>query len=148
MSKAKIIGWVIASPFILIAGGIAFCEANKAYWDHKVKQWCEKDGGVTVHEKVELTKEEYENLKIPFEGNSNNSAYFYRLENFVINDDNPKVSRGEQSVVRRSDSKKLGSLVRYGRSGGDIIPIDHPTHYGCEDIESINIRLTNSIFFN
>jgi hypothetical protein len=25
-----------------------------------VKEWCEKDGGVTVYEKLELTKEEYQ----------------------------------------------------------------------------------------
>jgi len=147
MSKAKIIGWVIASPFILIAGGIAFCEANKAYWDHQVKQMCEKDGGVTVYEKVELTKEEYESLKIPFDKDGKFSTPYYRVTTeYVVISGYPKVGKSGQIIVRRSDKKTLGMLTHYGRGGGDAIPIDHPSHYGCENIDGINNNLTNSVF--
>lgn len=61
----KIINWIIAAPFLLLGAALVvallylvYCEANKAYWDSKVRELCEKDGGVTVFEKVELAQGE------------------------------------------------------------------------------------------
>ncbi len=38
MSVWKAIKWILLTPVILIALGIAYCEANKAYWDHRVRE--------------------------------------------------------------------------------------------------------------
>jgi hypothetical protein len=50
---------MILVPLILIGLAIAGTEFNKAYWDHKVRELCEKDGGVTVYEAIELSPEEF-----------------------------------------------------------------------------------------
>jgi hypothetical protein len=59
----KIINGIIAAPFLLLGAALVvallylvYCEVNKAYWDSKVRGWCEMDGGVAVFEKVELTQ--------------------------------------------------------------------------------------------
>ena len=51
---------LISIPLVLIGLVIlafAYTELNKAYWDYRVKELCEKEGRVTVFETVELTKE-------------------------------------------------------------------------------------------
>lgn len=59
------IAWLLATPAFLIAGLIAaviFYEGRKAYWDAQVKEMCVKDGGIRVHERVTLSKADYERL--------------------------------------------------------------------------------------
>jgi len=53
----SVIKFIALTPLILIGlvvMAFVFTLLNKAYWDYRVKQMCEKDGGVTVYEKVEL----------------------------------------------------------------------------------------------
>lgn len=43
-----LIGWIVAVPLGLISLlilVIGFYEGRKAYWDSKVREMCEKDGG-------------------------------------------------------------------------------------------------------
>ncbi|MFZ1834958.1 MAG: hypothetical protein WAU27_19245, partial [Pseudomonadales bacterium] len=54
MGVGKAIKWILLLPLILAGLGIAYCEANKAYWDHRVRELCKKDGGVTVFERIDL----------------------------------------------------------------------------------------------
>ena len=49
MSVWKAIKWILLTPVILIALGIAYCEANKAYWDHRVRELCQKEGSIKTH---------------------------------------------------------------------------------------------------
>lgn len=153
MSKSKIIGWVIASPFILIAGGIAFCELNKAYWDHQVKLMCEKDGGVTVFEYIELTPDEFKKHggnqygEIRINGKSaspKSDPYFIDFSNSIINKGPPQVGKTITSIIRKSDGKTMSVLVDYGRGGGDLIVIDHPSSFSCNEIEGFSSRLIKS----
>ena len=144
MNKRKIINWIIASPFILVVIGIAFCEPNKAYWDHRVKELCDKDGGVTIYEKVVISKEDYPNMKVtstgqpilPFENDATKQDPFYRsTKNDLIHKGYLllEVRRYEQSIVRAVDKKILSKSVHYFRRGGDFpTGIMHPSSYGCE----------------
>jgi len=121
---------------------------SQVYWDHKVKELCEKDGGVTVYEKVELTKDEFDKLDIPFERNAKSNSPYYRvsLDDVVIND-SPKVWKGGQEIIRKSDGKVLGVQVSYGRRGGDVTTgVSEPSHYECNQIDGINLSLTKSVF--
>jgi len=121
---------------------------SQVYWDHKVKELCEKDGGVTVYEKMELTKEEFNKLDIPFEKLAKPDSLYYRvsLEDIVIND-SPRVWKGGQKIIRRNDGKVLGIQITYSRRGGDIpTGISHDSHFGCEQVEGVNLSLTKSIF--
>ncbi|MBK6286647.1 MAG: hypothetical protein IPF49_03165 [Gammaproteobacteria bacterium] len=63
MGVGKAIKWILLLPLILAGLGIAYCEANKAYWDHRVRGLCKKDGGVTVFEQLEIAKVDYPTLK-------------------------------------------------------------------------------------
>ncbi|MBK9667618.1 MAG: hypothetical protein IPO61_18090 [Gammaproteobacteria bacterium] len=63
MGVGKAIKWILLLPLILAGLGIAYCEANKAYWDHRVRELCKKDGGVTVFERVLLMREPNDAMK-------------------------------------------------------------------------------------
>ena len=57
-----LIGWVITIPLtliLLLILVVGFYEGRKAYWDHKVTEMCEKDGGIKIYERVQLDEAEY-----------------------------------------------------------------------------------------
>ena len=101
---------LISIPLVLIGLVIlafAYTELNKDYWDYRVKELCEKEGGVTVFETVELTKEGYEMyggingvISVPGEGSSvaNRFRYLARRSDEVIRSSNPRVRRFESIV--------------------------------------------------
>ncbi len=158
----KIINGIIVIPFILLGAALVvavvyflFCEANKAYWDHKVRQWCEKDGGVTVYEKVELSQEESKLLggfndyvRIPIEKYAKSfDLYISKSKEKKIHDINPYVFRNEMEVYIRSDRRLLGRSITYVRVGGDFpTGIIHESSFSCGDIENFNTNITKSIF--
>ena len=153
-----LIGWIFIIPVILIGLlvlGVIFCEINKAYWDHKVRQWCEKDGGVTVYEKVELTREEYKKndgkggaIVVP-SGKSptaDKHDYVWFSSEKIINGANPKVRRMEYITYRKADKKILAKMVIYSRSGGDAFIIDAGTSFSCADMKTIPLDVERQTF--
>lgn len=120
---------------VSLAGCIGYVPGRQDYWDTKVKEMCEKDGGVTVYERIQLSREEYKRLggiegsiPLPNEDRStSDNPYFRRVIDTKIREANPEVMRSETLVVRRSDGKLLGRSVRYWRRGGDA-----PTGLGHE----------------
>jgi hypothetical protein len=126
---------------------------SQMYWDAKVKEMCEKDGGVTVYEKVMLKQEEYKSmtdkngrLHIPFEIEEKESKYYRKTETVMINKENPKIGKGIHKIIRRQDKKILGTRVTYIRSGGDILVVDHESSYNCNDLNNEVPSLVDSIF--
>jgi hypothetical protein len=127
----------------LVTGGIAACmgyvPGSLSYWDQRVKEMCEKDGGVTVYENVQLTAEEFKRLggteagiALPTEDAKRDFPYFMETTYTNIRDQNPQVLRLETVVKRRSDGKILGRSVYYSRSGGDLpTGVLHGSSYGC-----------------
>ena len=83
----SVIKFIALTPLILIGLVVLafiFTLLNKAYWDYRVKQMCEADGGVTVYERVFLSELEYEShsgsdgrLIAPPESNSDNTQFLY-----------------------------------------------------------------------
>jgi len=159
----KIINGIIAVPFLLLGAALVvallylvYCEVNKAYWDNKVREWCEKDGGVTVFEKVELTQGEYKkfvtgNNKYPvFPTESmakDDDSFYLSYRTSVINDSYPRVDRTETSIVRAVDKKVISTMVNYNRSGGDSIIIDHPSSFSCERNINLFDKFNSSIYY-
>lgn len=149
-----LIGWVVAIPVVLVVIAFLFCEANKAYWDHKVTEMCEKDGGVTVYENVTLTQEEYERndgkngvIRVMSESTSkNNHQYAWSNTDTVINETNPYVRRSEYITYRKSDKKELGKWITYSRRGGDLPIGFHPSSFSCSDIPNFEKNITKKIF--
>ena len=156
--RLDIWGWVGLSPLILIALlvlAFLFTELNKAYWDFRIKQMCEVDGGDTVYKKVFLDRLEFEKyfgpsgeIIAPWEGSSRRSSYKFlsRYEKTYIRKRYPEVSRNVTTIFRVSDKKVLGKSIHYHRGGGDFPTIiSHPSGYSCGGDLNIGPLLNQTI---
>ncbi len=157
--RLDIWGWVGLSPLILIGLlvlAFLFMELNKAYWDYRIEQMCEVDGGDTVYEKVFLDRLEFTKyfgssgeIIAPWEGSSRRSDYKFlsRYEKTYIRKRNPEVSRNVTTIFRSSDKQVLGKSVYYHRGGGDLPTIiSHPSGYSCGGDLNIGPFLNHIIF--
>ncbi len=158
-----VLGWIIATPFILLGllivlaiGYLIYCEANKAYWDNKVKKMCEKYGGATIYETVVLTREEYDRndgekgtIQVMPEGTSlDKHEYAYKIIVAVKNKYNPRVRRSEYKIYRKYDGKVLGKWVTYSRVGGGFpLSQSHESVFSCKDIPGFHSDIIRQIFF-
>lgn len=145
-----LIGWIVAVPLaliLLLILVIGFYEGRKVYWDHKVTEMCKKDGGIKIHERVQLDEVEYSlyidklgNFTIPREDKApNNLKIVSRLLLNLIHRNKPMVRRFELQIIRRTDNKLLGTMISYGRTGGDFFAL-HPSSFLCPE-ESKNLFL-------
>lgn len=140
-----LIGWIIAIPLVIVAFviiAIGFYEGRKAYWDSEVREMCAKDGGTRVHERVTLTKTEYDRLggqggmiAVPHEKSAlKDYPYISTGTTMIINENDPRVYRSEDIYVRRSDKKILATSVQYSRVGGDFpLSYAHPSSFVCPE---------------
>lgn len=147
----KIMGLALCALFI------SGCKTpSQAHWDAKVKEMCEKDGGVTVIEKVALTQEEYKEyggisgvIPVPGEDSSVASRYAYLSKNIdtEINSSDPVVKRSEYVIYRKSDNGMLGKMVTYSRVGGDIpTGLSAASYFSCADLKTIRLDVEKQIF--
>lgn len=139
----KISKVLLAIPvaFVLYYVGLyGYCQLNKAYWDREVRKLCEIDGGVQIYEKVELSVGEYPDLindrgvlRIPSKNHAKKTDPFFRESNTeVLRIGSPRIYRYEQSIVRRTDNKKISIQVVYGRRGGDFpVGFGPPSSFSC-----------------
>jgi hypothetical protein len=150
----KITKWIFISPAILVLLAVAFCEINKAYWDHQVKLMCEKDGGVTIYEKVVIYKSDYKNIKtslngeviLPFEKQANpEDPFFIRYSFDFIHDGFVSVKRGETYFIRNNDKKILSKQVLYTRGGGDFPIGFEGSRYVCEKWNEYHEKIASTI---
>lgn len=144
-----VLGWLIMIAVVIIALlilVIGFYEGRKAYWDYRVREMCEKDGGVTVYEKVLISTEQYKNLpkvadsvSIPPEALMKpESPAFSTLSESVLREWQPRITRREQQIKRRLDGKVIGKIVSYSRVGGDFpTVIGHPTSFSCPEYKRL-----------
>lgn len=129
-----------------------YCELKKAYWDREVRMLCEKDGGVKIYEKVELSPGEYPELitdrgvlMIPLKSHAKKTDPFYLGGNIeTLRSGSPTIFRLEQSIVRRKDNKKLSVQVLYSRRGSDFpVGFGPESSFQCgNDIDNIVLSQT------
>ena len=148
-TSGRIIAGIVLAPIVVLVLGIGGCEARKAYYDWQVRKMCEKDGGVTVYERFPVTSEFFIErggdrgiISLPNESEERTGIpVFQRMTSLVLKEGSLKVSRHEAQVVRRSDSKILGRLVLYGRSGGDFpFTASSPSYYQCPEENNDVVR--------
>ena len=143
MNKTKNINWLIASLIFLVVMGIIICESNKAYWDHKVKELCDKDGGVTIYEKVVISKGDYPTMKFTSAGRpilppessaTERNPFFYSHKKELIKENyfGLDVIRYEDLKIRSADKKVLSKKITYGRKGGDFPIGFEQSHITCD----------------
>lgn len=153
MKKPSIKLIAVGAFTALMVSCIGCATPSQMYWDHKVKELCEKDGGVTVYEKVEILKKDYPNLKLTTSGAvilpsadhaKSDDPFFTKSNTIVLHDGSPEVFKFEQLIIRAKDNKELSRHVSYGRRGGDIIPVDNPSYFLCGSDES-SLNLLKSV---
>jgi hypothetical protein len=119
-----------------LQGCAGYVPGRNAYWDAIVKENCQKDGGVTVYERVKITPSEQrqlggvgETIPVPAKEFAKPAApYVAENKTTWLHRSNPEVVRSETFIVRTSDGKVLARLVDYARIGQDVI-----RPYSCQD---------------
>lgn len=139
--------FLVSIPLFLIFALVltfAFYEGRKAYWDWRIHRMCEKDGGVTIFERVSLNPQEvaqmprlngYLSIGIQ-DASSSVDPVFGVMKTLHIRDARPQVSRFETSVIRRSDMRVVSTIVRYARIGGDFPSPAHDSSASCPSMQT------------
>ena len=128
---------------ISTAGCLGYVPGQNAHWDAQVQTHCEKDGGLTVLEIAEVSRQEYELFQgaIRAEKYSGTAPVFRRTTQTTIRESNPQVWRLEQSAIRRSDGKVLATHVDYARVGGDLpTGLAHESSFLCPGGPALRIE--------
>jgi hypothetical protein len=156
-----VLGWVgaiVLSLITILILGVVFYEGHKAYWDSKVKGMCEKDGGVTVYERVRISRAEINQRVLPMTADgrlgiavkelAHPKAPIYAVERITyLRKYNPSVWRGEYLVIRRNDQTAVAKWVFYKRSGGDLpIGLSEGSSFVCPDLQKMTTDLHERLF--
>jgi hypothetical protein len=136
----KVFATLFLAPVVIVVAGIGGCEARKAYYDWQVRKLCDRDGGVVVYERMEMSKADY--LRFSRDVGSGEKFSPLAVESPVstettttyIRRGSPEVRRDEEVFMRRSDNKILARYVYYARVGGDFPSWAHPSSKGCAPI--------------
>jgi len=123
-------------------------EGRKMYWDFRVWQMCQEDGGVTVYETVELPAERFDewgNVGLKNKKYAKPSdGYYFQSKDDYLREENPRILRSITQIIRIMDGKVLGESIRYSRSGGGVPGPWFPSSYGCPPISELGLE--SSVF--
>ena len=153
------IGLLTALYVAMFASMLLLSGCEKYKLDRQMEALCKKDGGVRVHETVELPKNQFNDLGSPFskeyaqakrQEDRLGSDYRFVTKRQVLKDGDALKGQGElrrviEQIFRRSDNKLLGDLITYHRSGGDFIAFPHPTSDSCPRQQN-TMTLIKSVF--
>jgi hypothetical protein len=136
---------------VLLILAIGFYEGRKAYWDYKVREMCEKDGGVRILERAHILSADVSvlarndgKIAVPIKELAHPKApIFSESTTTKLRDWNPEVRRVETVVIRRVDKKIVARWVYYSRIGGDFPTFAHPSSRGCPDLRRVTSDLEN-----
>ncbi len=135
---------------------------QKTYWDAEVDRLCAIDGGIRVYETVTLPPDKFnERGQINFYRPTQKiedtlgPEYIYQWDIHYYKKGQPvakgahetAMRRDHIKVIRKSDMKLLGELVKYHRAGGDMPGPWMPSSYHCPDrLEAREFLLLEQIF--
>lgn len=139
-----VIGFFIAIIVIAISI-VVFYEGRKAYWDYRVQEMCEEEGGVFIVEKVKITKEQIKSIgkvgdyiSIPLKSSSGiNYPVYYIYTEKVIRKSRPRVTRWEEKIYRKKNNEIVAVIVKFKRSGGDFPSHSHSSSFSCPENNAI-----------
>lgn len=128
-----------------LAGCMGWVPGRQSYWDAKVKEMCEKDGGVQILEKLHITRTDIEFLEkvdgkisVPIKELAHPRSPAYAVnKSEILRDGNPGVWRSEWEIVRRTDNVIVARWVAYTRVGGDFPSHAHESRFTCPDLTRI-----------
>ena len=140
-SAIKMLLLIPVAIFLFLAIAYAFFEGRKAYWDYRVREMCEKDGGVKVNKILEVDLQTYDSLKNQFgkidiprkeDARSIAAVVVHSYEDIYIRQGNPEVRRSRISVSRTNDGEVIATSTTYSRVGGDLVAL-HPSYFSCPE---------------
>jgi len=129
----------LISILLLIPIFSSCASPSKSELDAEVKRLCAIDGGIKVYEMVKLPSDRFNeygqiNFYHPTRGESTlGSEYIFKQETYYYRQGSPEMSRSHYEIIRRTDKKLLGELIRYGRGGGDLSGPWHDSSFSCPD---------------
>lgn len=128
-------GLIVAGTLGFFAWFLWIAIGRNMWLDHQVREMCAKDGGVRVYETVELTSDlldKFGRIYIPDKAEATplNEYYYISGIHYYLNGAT-KLSRTHHRIVRRSDEKVLGELIRYARAGGGLPGPWHGSSFMC-----------------
>jgi len=157
----KFFGTIFLTPVFMIVSLLfvyVYTEINIGYWDYRVAQMCKEEGGVTVYEKVYISREknpEYFTDKAAVDisremgdKDGENYDYFYITKKKYLKETLPVIAKRTYFFYRKNDQKLLGKVVNFFRSGGSfpIPPFGEINRgFSCKDL-NISIDEHNTIF--
>jgi len=123
-----------------------FFEGRKVIWDNRVRELCEKEGGVWVYENAQLPQQYFDRdglVRIPsksknpdhplaFEAKPSDPYYYEWIDEPVV-EGYLAVGKHTLNVYRAIDNKVLGRMIVFSRSGGDIPTFAHPSSFSCPE---------------
>ena len=153
--QAGLLGWILLFPIFMVILFVVFTVLNKAFWDYRVDQMCEVDGGDTVYKKMFFDREEYiKNFGLPERGieahwvssrDHVNYSILSRDEKTMIRRGFTEISRIEITIFRASDKEVLAKSISYHRGGGNIPFVASPGH-SCGGDLNIAPLLSRTVF--
>lgn len=138
-----------AMAAIALSSALAACAGwvpgRQSYWDAKMKEMCKNDGGVTIYEKLPISKSDIdllgkvgEKIGIPAKELADPNAPAYEELNIAyLRKGNPQVTRSEIKIVRRADKAVIARAIIYARSGGDFPSPAHPSSFTCPSLNDV-----------
>lgn len=140
---------VACASLIVFVSCAGYVPGRQAYWDEQIRQLCEKDGGVTIYERISISKADIARQVLPKSADGRLSvsikdlahpeAPVYAVEHttYIGAQRTPRVSRTEMSVIRRSDKFTVATWISYGRFGGDLpTGLAHDSSFVCPDVRT------------
>jgi len=148
------VGWTLAIPTmvsLLAIGYFVYCEMNKAYWDRKVDELCEKNGGIRIYERIYLPHSRFDkwgNLTISSKDSTKDTDEYYFIKTRkYYKEGNPSIWMSRHKILRKKDGEVLGESIRYIRRGGDMVGPWHESSYMCPPINGES-SLESKIFIS
>ena len=150
--------------FLLVLLLITACTSgpSKRQLDAEVDRLCAIDGGVRVYETVTFPPDKFDekygqiNFYRPTQGeNALGPEYIYKWDIHYYKKGHPvsvgayetAMRRDHVKIIRKSDMKLMGEVVKYHRAGGDLPGPWMPSSYHCPGVlEANEIILIHDIF--
>lgn len=145
-------GLVITATSGLLAWFLWVAVGENMWLDHQVRELCAKDGGVKVYETVTIPAEEYSeyasrNWVLPDKTHAKPSDPYYCDSDIrFYQKGNPRMTRTQHRIIRRSDGKVLGELIRYTRGGGGLPGPWYDSSFMCPAPANRSQQFAPSIF--
>ena len=149
--------WISLAVCSLVGCG-GWAPGKQAYWDAQLKEMCQRDGGLTVYQRVPVSKDQISRRVLPMTRDgrlgfalrdlAHPDAPVYSVEKITtLRDSDPIVRRTESAIVRRSDQVVVGRWIRYARVGGDLpTGLSEGTSFVCPDMQQLTSDVHNRLF--